>query len=313
MWYGRYVMLSRRSARSLLLSLGAFAVMSTALAPEAAAFCRSTTCTGDCPRDENECKTSGEKLYWKSSCVGFSLQKDSSIHIPMKYFEQVAQRSFVQWTELECDTGLASIAFSQLDDVACHKTEYNKGGTNANIIMFQDDKWIYQGVDNTLAKTTVTFDGDTGEILDADIEINHANNNFTISDMVIDYDLESVLTHEVGHFIGLDHTLDFSATMYAGYEPGTTEQRTLEEDDILGACEVYPPERQATCSADPSGGLGYECDGVEGEAADGDGDGCSCRTLAGSGRGAGSGSGGLALVVAAFGISVLRARQRRAV
>jgi hypothetical protein len=250
----------------------------------AEAYCRSTTCVGDCPRDEDECKITGQKLYWASGCVGFSLQEDSSQHIPMKYFRQVAQRSFLAWTELECDSGVSSLSFAELDEVSCHQTEYNSGGANANIILFQDNKWDYQGVDNTLAKTTVTFDDDTGEILDADIEINHAYNHFTINDMEIDYDLESVLTHEVGHFIGLDHTLDFSATMFAGYEPGTIEQRTLEEDDILAACEVYAPERQVSCDTKPRGGFATECGG-EPAATDEEGEdegGCSVAAPKGS-------------------------------
>ena len=103
-----------------------------------------------------------------------------------------------------------TLAFSELDDVACHQTQYNSTGTNANIIMFQDTKWTYIGADNTLAKTTVTYDNDTGEIFDADIEINHANNNFTINDDNVDFDLQAVLTHEIGHFIqrtGLHHQL----------------------------------------------------------------------------------------------------------
>ena len=233
------------------------------LAPnEALAFCRSTTCVGeDCTRDENGCKTSGQPLYWPSSCIGISLQQDSSVHIAFKYFEQVAQRSMLTWTGLECEGGPASIGFSQLDNIACKQTEYNSGGTNANVILFQDTKWVYKGIDNTLAKTTVTFNDDTGEILDADIEINHANNNFTISDMVIEYDLEAVLTHEMGHLIGLDHTPDVSATMFAGYEPGSNDQRTLEEDDILAACEVYSASRSAQCTPEPRGGLGNECGG----------------------------------------------------
>jgi len=214
---------------------------------------------------------SGKGLYWAGGCVGFSLQEDSSIHIPMKYFRQVSQRSFLAWTELECDSGLSTLSFAELDEVSCNKTEYNAGGANANIILFQDNKWDYAGVDNTLAKTTVTFDDDTGEILDADIEINHAYNQFTINDDVVEYDLESVLTHEVGHFIGLDHSPDFSATMFAGYEPGTIEQRTLEEDDILGACTVYPPERSVTCSTEPRGGFATECGGKAAEKPEEDG------------------------------------------
>jgi hypothetical protein len=256
-----------------------------ALAPasDAMAFCRSTTCTGECPRDENDCKTTGKQLFWAGGCVGFSLQEDSSVHIPMKYFRQVAQRSFLAWTELECDSGISTLSFAELDEVSCKKTEYNSGGANANIILFQDNKWDYAGVDNTLAKTTVTFDDDTGEILDADIEINHAYNQFTINDDLVEYDLESVLTHEVGHFIGLDHSPDFSATMFAGYEPGTTEQRTLEEDDILAACAVYPPERAVTCNTEPRGGFATECGGKAAEKPEEDGgedEGC---TVAGAG------------------------------
>ena len=227
---------SRARSKVRRLGLGAVVFTTLALVPGvASAFCRSTTCTGDCPRDEDGCKTTGVPLFWASSCVGFSLQEDSSIHIPFKYFEQVAQASFLTWTQLDCADGTSTIAFSQLANVTCNQTEYNSGGTNANILLFQDYKWKYQGVDNTLAKTTVTFDNETGEILDADIEINHANNHFKISDMVIDYDLQAVVTHEIGHFIGLDHTLDFSATMYAGYEPGSIDQRTLEPDDVDAA------------------------------------------------------------------------------
>lgn len=259
-------------------------------AQTASAYCRSTTCTGDCERDEDGCKTTGEPLFWSTSCVGFSLQADSSVHIPFKYFEDTAQKAFVEWSDLECETGVATLSFSQLESVACHEAEYNTGGTNANVILFQDTKWNYTGVDNNLAKTTVTFDPDTGEILDADIEVNHANNNFTISDMVIEYDLQAILTHEIGHFVGIDHSPDFSATMYAGYEPGTTDQRTLEFDDIAAACEVYPPEREATCSPNPRGGLGDQCGGEGddgGDGTDGDEDSCSFsakRTASGGGQ-----------------------------
>lgn len=270
-------------------ALACLALLATlAPASEALAYCRSTTCVGECPRDEEDCKTSGKPLFWAGGCVGFALQEDSSIHIPMKYFRQVAQRSFLAWTELECDSGISTLAFAELDEVSCNKTEYNTGGANANIILFQDNKWDYAGVDNTLAKTTVTFDDDTGEILDADIEINHAYNQFTINDDIVEYDLESVLTHEVGHFIGLDHTPDFSATMFAGYEPGTIEQRTLEEDDILAACTVYPPERNVTCNTEPRGGFATECGGKAAEEPAGeDEEGCS---VSGAGSAGGSGA-----------------------
>lgn len=294
----------RRPTRSIawLATLGAgLAALASVAAPrEASAFCRSTSCTEDCPRDLDGCKTSGEPLWWANSCVGFSLQRDASVHIPIKYVRQVATRSFTAWSDLECETGYATLAFSELEEAECNRTEYNDGGRNSNIILFQDNKWDYKGADNTLAKTTVTFDAETGEIFDADIEINHAYNNFTISDEVVDYDLESVLTHEVGHLIGLDHTPDYAATMYAGYEPGSMEQRSLEPDDVLGACTAYPPERDAVCDPRPRGGFASTC----GDAAEEDGAVAACSLgVVGGGEGAPRGSllalAGLALVVAA--------------
>jgi hypothetical protein len=277
----------------------------------AAAFCRSTTCTGDCPRDVDGCKTTGEKLFWPGGCVGFSLQEDSSIHIPMKYFRQVAARSFVSWSELECDGGLSTMLFSELDEVTCKRAEYNPGGTNANVLLFQDTKWVYSGDGNTLAKTTVTFDSDSGEILDADIEINHANNDFTINDEVVDYDLESVLTHEVGHFIGLDHSPDFDATMYAGYEPGTIEQRSLEPDDVLAACAVYPPTRDVACDPAPRGGLGDTCGGGENanDLSVDEGPGCSTSCATPEPRGFPKGA--IAASALAFALVAGRRRRRR--
>ena len=63
--------------------------------------------------------------------------------------------------------------------VDCDKHEYNQNAGNANIIIFRDDTWPYEGSGNTLALTTVTYNLDTGEIYDADMELNSADNHFT--------------------------------------------------------------------------------------------------------------------------------------
>ena len=284
------------------LALGGLAMVAGERGADA--FCRSTTCAGaDCPRDEDGCKTTGKELFWRSRCVGFSVQKDGTANLPMEEVRAVIEAGFLAWTDLPCEVGAATIAFSSLDDVACRKAEFSPDGANANVVMFQDSKWDYAGVENNLAKTTVTYDTGTGEILDADLELNFAFNELTVGDDAVVYDLASIVTHEIGHFIGLDHSPDPLATMFAGYEEGSTIQRTLEDDDIAGVCAAYPPGRDATCAPQPRGGLGDACAGDEEE------EGGGCAAARGVDRGArGAGWCAAALLAAACG----RRSRRRA-
>ena len=288
-------------------ALAATALLATALsAAPVEAFCRSTTCTGDCPRDENGCKTSGTPIAWAGLCVGFSIQKDLTFDLPAAKVRAAIEDGFAAWSELDCGGGQASIAFSELADVACHRTEYSTTEPNANVILFQDAKWTYHGVNDTLAKTTVTFDHETGEILDADIEVNHAYNELTVADDNVVYDLRSIMTHEIGHFIGLDHTPDTEATMYAGYDEGELKQRTLEVDDVDAACAVYPKGRRGTCDPTPRNGFGRECAGANATSAGGapeDAGGCTAARSRDAGGAAG---------LVGLALCVWMARRRRA-
>ncbi|MCU0657267.1 MAG: M10 family metallopeptidase domain-containing protein [Polyangiaceae bacterium] len=253
-----------RSASRLLLaaSLGL-----TLLPSEAGAFCRSRTCRGaECTRDADGCPVDGLPLYWPTGCVGFSFQKDLSGKLDPDLTRTVLRRAFLSWTQLPCPTGTASLTFSENDDTACNASGYDDKGPNVNVILFRDDDFPYRDEDNTLAKTTVTFDSKTGAILDADIEINSAFNEVTLTNNRVVYDLESIMAHEVGHFIGIAHTPVPEATMYASYETGQTSLRSLDQDDIDAVCAIYPPEREVKCDPTPKGG--QQVCGAEAEEAD---------------------------------------------
>ena len=146
------------------------------------------------------------------------------------------------------------ITASNLGNVSCAEVRYNQNGPNQNVIVFRDDQWPYSDPNNTLGLTTVTFNADTGEIYDADMEINASGKNLTTTTItpLTGFDLLSVVTHEAGHFLGLAHASDTRSTMYASYRPGTSALRTLAADDIAGICSIYPTATTRNVAANVS-------------------------------------------------------------
>jgi hypothetical protein len=161
-------------------------------------------------------------------------------------------RAFAAWLSADCGGGAAPLIDVQvLGPISCAASEYNQTQKNANIVMFRDDQWPYAGAEDALAFTHLQFNADTGELWDADLEINSFEFEFSTGDPVTKNDLDSMLTHEAGHLLGLAHTLVKDATMFAEYKEGTSGLRTLTSDDVNGVCATYAPNRvpsRVSCS-----------------------------------------------------------------
>jgi hypothetical protein len=220
--------------------------------------------------------TGGAPLFWRNKCVGYSLQRNASQQISLSDAKRVASAAFTAWTSVECGSGAPpSISVFQYQDVDCDSIPSQQ---HNNVIMFRDDSWPHDDSANSIGYTTITADLVTGEMLGVDIEIN------TFGNMIVPdapapmgtYDLGSVLTHEAGHFLGLAHSADTTAVMYAFYHPGST---SLQGDDIAGICSIYdasgtrnpsisPVPAAPKCDATPPMGFSLECAGDDGGAGD---------------------------------------------
>jgi len=287
------------------LGLAALTIAAWWMPTEAHAFCLTTTCdpgAEDCdPPEGSECTSKGSPLYWPGACVGYHLQKDGATEIPFEVFQSTTAASFSAWLVVDCGDGKGpSIHVEEQGTVSCGEPEYNQRAGNANIIMFRDDAWPYSNATHTLGLTTVTFNTQTAEIYDVDMEINSAQVDLSTGDSEVQYDLQSIVTHEAGHFLGLAHSGDPTATMYAKYKKGTVALRTLEADDVEGICEAYPSARTAAaCDFTPRHGLQDTC----GEGPAPTDEGCAIRPR----RSAHNGLGALAVAMAAL----IAARRRR--
>jgi hypothetical protein len=248
---------------------GAVLLATLVAAPSAFAFCRTTTCDPNDPKehctiDSDNCVTDGFPLIWQSSCVTVGVQKMGSPTNGFSYDDVagVVTQAFSTWMNASCGSGHPSIDVEMIGPIECGLSEYNSDRGNANIVLFREDKWPYAGADNAIGLTTTRFDTKTGDLWDADIELNGVTQKLSIGDPIVADDLLSVLTHEGGHFLGLSHSLDPTATMRAVYDPRTDGDtfRDLAPDDIEGICAIYPPDRKPqTTSCENRHGFSSEC------------------------------------------------------
>lgn len=245
--------------------LGAGAVLCCAAAPRAAsAYCRSSTCEPDplegiqgavcSPPQESDC---GIPLAWMRDCVGFTVQEDASDEIPLETARKVMKQSFAAWESADCGAGGPGIHVVDMGTVECDRVEYEPRAGNANILIFRDRNWEENGYDK-LALTTVNYDKETGEIWNADIEVNTTDYDYIQGVDGGEYDLRAVLTHEAGHFLGLAHSDVTPATMFAMYHEGMVD---LDEDDVLAICDTYPPRKidEQRCNPIPRHGFSPRC------------------------------------------------------
>jgi uncharacterized protein (TIGR03437 family) len=114
-----------------------------------------------------------------------------------------------------------------------------------HVITFADDAYTRSYTSGILAVTRTTAFLD-GTVIDTDILFSPMA-EFSTTSASGTYDFQSILTHELGHALGSNHTNILSATMFWSTPTQETHQRTLDADDIAFVSTLYPA----------AGGTGY--------------------------------------------------------
>jgi hypothetical protein len=213
-----------------LAMIGALSVATLSVPSEALAFERSTV-TGD----------PSTPLWWRFRTVPLRPAYDTCDDLDATPVGAAIARSIATWnaSALDCsDFGMRD------DGYPTGFTTNLTGGRydGENRIVWRESVWPEEVSEGTLALTTLVFRRSTGEILDADIDLNGVSHRWTDADdpTLSQTDVENTVTHELGHLLGLAHVADPEATMYAQSDPGDLDKRTLAEDDLGALCFIYP-------------------------------------------------------------------------
>lgn len=196
-------------------------------------------------------------LFWPRRTIAYHVAFDTFLDQQQTAGELAVRRSFDTWalaarggalcTDLEFDyrgqpNGYNTNLYGSLRE-----------GDGQNIIVWRDDAPPFMAAwpppprageapidPNALAVTTLVYRRTSGEIIDADIDLNAVSFYWTVLDADVVTDVQNTLTHEIGHLIGFAHAPEAESTMYASSPPGELVKRDLSADDIEGVCYVYP-------------------------------------------------------------------------
>lgn len=107
-----------------------------------------------------------------------------------------------------------------------------------NAVFFVTDRWPSRP--EKLALTYAHVDARTREILEVDIALNAAHHRFATEESSRAFDLQNVLTHELGHALGLSHNQEApEATMFPRIRAGERDKRDLAPPDESALLSLY--------------------------------------------------------------------------
>jgi hypothetical protein len=182
-------------------------------------------------------------VTWARSPVRWFSSTASAPGVPSAQFQQSINSAFGTWEAVP--TAAVTFEFGGFTGA----TPSDDDGLS--VFGFEN----HADLDRTLAATSFTIDIFTGAIVESDVFFNTAF-DWSTSGAASAFDLQSVATHEIGHFLGLGHSLlgetellpsgsrrvlaSASVMFPIAFGRGVTVDRELQPDDIAAVSINYP-------------------------------------------------------------------------
>jgi hypothetical protein len=191
-------------------------------------------------------------VRWNTSELSYYLELAGSDDLSPEESLEAVNRAFESWMEIECSDLLFEFSGDAPDPNASMLAGAGANGQN-DIVWIEDSTWTFGSY--VLGITAPLYVNDA-IIYEADIAFNGLEVTWKVSGGgQWKSDVESVAVHEIGHFFGLQHNLgpyDWSGELPTMHPSvlSKNKSRSLEEDDVMGACFLYPQGGEWNCVDD---------------------------------------------------------------
>jgi hypothetical protein len=207
-------------------------------------------------------------LWWKGPTITYQQSVIGNAATRGLTEFTAVSNSFAVWQSVMSSCG--NLTLTEGPRTGDRSTGYKETGKNANTVLFRfsdckkkvpasDPCWADLSCSSkfdcwghgkgVLGLTTVSYRA-TGEINDADIELNAYDFVFTTIDLppcgntlsqdCVAADVQNTTTHEIGHLLGLGHTDRTTSTMNALSSTGDTAKREIDNGTRAFVCNDYP-------------------------------------------------------------------------